>query len=1019
MPKATQPAAFSNSISESTCHEVDHKLSVPAPNENKSALSSVPCIEPVSMNPPIEDVETKNQTVTLSVGKDGEAEKIAALSPPKLVTDLALDLDTMHDELKAMEKLEEVSLSTELKQNSEVTPNEISKSDSESDTLEHQSTGGVPLNVPRVTESPVETDIQVASAIFEGTDNASVNSLNLQNDQIFITSDPVKSELHADNEVSFDKEGDLEDDDRHLKEDGKRVLMKQSYIEDIMECKDLPTPDDEQKFDIQVQNPQFLSVMKKKEKSLEMFRGLGANMKGGYALSLHDQLSDKSISSPCLSIKVSSEHDSWRYGDLYPSKPLSDHNSSCSQAVVDESNKTNGEDDEDDEDDLLEGSEAEETIDSETGRRLALIEKSLRALHEARSEDQEKLTLKGDDLGNEIRSCTHSAAQDILEDLKVKLKIKEMVTESMQEVFVRMKIDPTRCQAPSDREPHVMGEKENLGSNAQSSVKNNGKETQFISNAPKEMLDQENIPKYINKALCKSEKPYQQSKEFPEEEVENTSFTEHESTQPFGSECSSEITEDTEVSGTTATVAMQEALHSRTPTGESVYGNGIKFKANIVNNLSKENNNSTVSTGKKVFSPFTEEMNNQSSMKASSSKQQNNSEGSACSTSENNMFLTETITQYSNIINTSSIETMRSNKQHSSSYSQNKRGASTNSKDKTWERDTSSFNAESSLTETRDTILTDKCGRNVDSGKTFSNKSPQSQSESRNTVFTDQFGRNMNLTKSSPESITTQQTDIFQGETDNSFCNQDPLTMTSFFACQGYPNKAFPAVRHYRIEKNHIQSLKNKKRAHNSRNPTVIHSRADNFENIKNSNFNEKEFDDDCVSTKSSLHSCNLCGSLAQENNWLNSKIAKFEKALHEIRRYVHESKRFHYKSCALREENKRLQLSMQLIEEEFQQASSYRSNLEKERSNLKRELTKRMLELEKREEELRNTKTQFKQLYYDKEISEEEARRHIENLEVTITAQRKYFHQVLIDLKRELISICSTHIEISYNVPQ
>ena len=799
------------------------------------------------------------------------------------------------------------------------------------------------------------------------------------------------SELYTEYDTTFDKavgnavDNDEEENNETQPEETGKLRMKHSYTEHIMETKELPIEDQVQKIRFQSLKPHFFSEMRKKDQSLEIFSKVGTKSKRVYGLSLYDQLSEQSVSSPCLSMK----YERWHYGDLNLSKPISEHDLVTSQ-LVDDSHKPNITEIEDGSDNMLEESDTEKTVYSKTKTRLDLIEKSLKALHKARSEDQKKLTLKGDNYGNKIRTCTHSAAQDILEDLKVKLMIKEIVSESIQEVFVSMKdTSMVRCQGLFDRQPHVsdyiVAAVDNTEENVLDKEKTNAKEIPFIGNEYQKIHGKSNISDNINMVACKKERPCQMCKQCTKDENENTSVSAIESMQPLGSDCS-ELTENTEIEGSEAEAdKLQNSTTSKSD-------NGFHFKESIVNNLSKENDHLMKMTG--MTHPFTEKMNNHSPKNVAKPIKQNHS--------KNKMMLAETSTKYNNVINLTHIKIGKSNEPNSSFKSGNKTQNSTKSRDGTWERNASSFKVDSSLTKT---MLADHHEQR------FENSKKMPEQESRNMFYTDQFGQQMHAPTSNLESVAHQQSDIFKEKINNNLSNgshHDPMKITSFLAFQGYPKNAYQAVKHYRVEKNHANSFKNRERAQNFKSPNIFLERKDD----ENNSFKNQGFADDYMSTRSSLHSCNLCEALAQENSYLSCKIKKFKKALQEIRSYVHECQHIHYESCKLQEENRHLQTSIQLLEEEFQHCCSYRSNLEKERSNLRKELTNKMLDLENREKELQNKKLQFREVYLDKEMSEAKARWHIQNLEDAIITQRTYFHKVLKDLKQELFSICSSHIE-------
>ena len=100
-------------------------------------------------------------------------------------------------------------------------------------------------------------------------------------------------------------------------------------------------------------------------------------------------------------------------------------------------------------------------------------------------------------------------------------------------------------------------------------------------------------------------------------------------------------------------------------------------------------------------------------------------------------------------------------------------------------------------------------------------------------------------------------------------------------------------------------------------------------------------------------------------------------------------------------------------IEEEYRQVSFHSSNLEKEREDLKKNLASRVLQLQKTRLELKDTKARINQLHSEKAMVACEANDHIENLEQSILAQRHHFKNILKELKKELLSLCSSHFDV------
>ena len=311
------------------------------------------------------------------------------------------------------------------------------------------------------------------------------------------------------------------------------------------------------------------------------------------------------------------------------------------------------------------------------------------------------------------------------------------------------------------------------------------------------------------------------------------------------------------------------------------------------------------------------------------------------------------------------------------------------------EQRTSSDNVRSACTTSHAT--SEKTVRQKETGSTYLESSP---ANNRTTLRTDQTGRKAHLSRSISAASGVQMSDVFQGTAKNNFQNHDPLLVTSFVGCQSLQGNSCFTRNNFKLDKNHHQSLRN-----NRKRVKFLQSPEINFvRNMIDVNMSEGK----------AMDGCHLCDLLEQENLWLNFKIAKCEKALNDLRLYIKESKLIEKKSYEVQEQNKKLLHRIKSMERDFKKATICCANLVTEQANLKRELSTKMHTLQQTREELRNVKEKGREVATEKDTYKHNVKKHIQDLEASIIAQRSHFKKLLFDLKEELFRICSPYIDVN-----
>ena len=997
-------------------------------------------------------------------------------------------------------------------------------------------------------DSPVETEFQIASAIFEGQDDASEDSLHLRNEDgeevDAIPMDETKSYEDCASDSNQNSDGNhcepakptdpLESMEAEQDDDTALMLQKLDSVGRTLKH------DWEfiKKFTKKKLSKSFSEVDQRHcydDPSLESPKHENKYLGGDEAVRFHEELMDRSSSSPCLTMKE---------------EPVKVRRST-NEALIFHRNLEM----------LVEKKEeggketalvAIDSIDqSIMNERLDLIEKSLQALHEARSKDLENLTQARYEIHNELKSCSDSVVKNISDDLSVRSRLKEVVTESLQEVFETIDLEP--LQHLQEFLDQARKKAEGLGTIMEEKNKPDlptitvpacnkiivayeEQETRISkknTNAAKTSLS-----KRVETSLEKNLKMMDKEDKFKTKEnmaeiakkLENNSPAKHSLTPPkknnIMSDSMSKSTED-ELNileykpitakdekhfsqsfdepfpldppvKWTANVDMETDELSDT-TEETLISKSVNMSkiseadedipdSDTINNLSKDNNNAVdlktsempsfppeckesgrLVTKKKNIKEDEKDCKKESQSKSKLKRQTTTCEQqptevvsrpstqdvndscydadsmisgksrSQTSLSKNpqslkNHKLNHTlVSRPSTVCDESLIMTSESKTDTSfptkctekfSMSSQNsfsktdkgRHGPDSMKKDHPHHR--SNQNRFSGSTKSTNLSADERewktCGSSNDSydrttseGRTNSTYLNSSLFGNRTMMLTDQFGRGTNSKgMSTPSSFPS--SNIFQYETgtpyqENDSPSCDPLTLVSALGCQGLQKRSYL---HYKFEKNHQQSIQNnrKQRVENRKRTELLQSPAVNFvQNFESST---------SYSISNISDSCTFCDSLEDENIWLNYKITKYERALSDLRSFVTEAECMQKKNSRLQEQNRQLQISIQLIEEELKHVSSHTLHLEKEKLNLGKTLAAKVQNLRKTKEELKNAKINLWQLHREKATFEEDANAHIEYLEFSIISQRNYFKKLLIELKDELISLCSNYVE-------
>ena len=915
----------------------------------------------------------------------------------------------------------------------------------ENDTAEHHSLEEkqeTAIQRPSLCrDSPVETEFQVASAIFEGNENISDGSLSINNDD-----NPLDDLILTDeDEKKYDDESNIQPMNVEVK--SRKLLKRQATISNPKLTQEIDTLSDTADHLLNVLNNVCLKRLGEKPFAMrscddELLQKDGAKFHSGDL--------DCSMSSPCLLSKDAINCEK----RLHPEQDSSDLCQEFSKQLA-----TRLEKESDANDEKVEKSE------DVVNQRLDLIEKSLRALHEARSEDLEKLLQTRNDIDQEIKSCSHSVAQSILNELTTKLRLKEVVTESLQEVFETLKSEsPQNLQEiisllenrsnymseGSEKYEGTTNEKSNLVligkmENNSGLLKNCPRST--ASSSIKETADEDmKIQAEITDVNLSAKLPHKIAMDDHTESDCNSDRTEVFSiSKPINMDKITEADEESQETDIANDLSKESSLQSQRKTShkQNLYhpsSNNHINKKTISKALEMQNSNPRDLSDKLQFSST-----NVSDIKRPGCIPKNRISETCPSsreTEEKTIDESSTILVESNSqITKKKCKNTRKRKAYNDTVSETTTEEKVGSTacTQTFSRIGSSseksincsphkstlkisrnpnHNADENPYSEKDETIKNNCLHESDSfstDKLYSEKETNSTylssslSENRNTIFTDHCGQKTSFSKLSSEISSLPTASIFQYGSGSPFSeiepqNYDPLTIVSALGCQSLQNNA--VVKHIKFEKNHRQSLNNRKKQSELRQSPAIRF-VDNFDSFdcKESNLMKSE--------ASKSKSCNLCESLAEENMWLNYKITKYEKALKDIRSYVIKAEALEKRRSTLQEQNKQLKQSLEQIEDEYYLIATYTSNLEKERESLKQTLAARLLLLRRTKEELDDAKAYLWQLYMEKATIDFKTKAHTENLELAIIAQRIYFKKLLIELKNELIVLCSTYVDV------